>query len=397
MFKPNKDGKYVLKSIKFESVFLPAPSTVTELLQLPNNFIKVIPFIEKQSGILLNIGRSSRSNLATEGIAKPSINKLTSWVQKLPIPYQKLQSFSLLLKTIKASKVSSNACVWWPLVNGFKQSTYDTELNTLLDFLQLRADADYRMMKAIKQQIKQGKIDKDDSNAIWQAQQTTWQRQSLVSVETLNIYSEFAASPDNPKYQQDENATLLIGAVYHLIFDFYLSAIAHFEIGIALYENRHYGNIKPDDYKGIFSTTLDIYSHNSYAYTCFSAILEAIKQRLADHGTVLGWREIATFIYIEDSGESDELLNDRQYNRLKDWRKGINMPSNEKMRLFIEALVKKLGDYNPEPIIDYFRIARAVDDFLALQPDKRVIPIIKSVLAHYPTYFKHYHSALIKK
>lgn len=87
MFKPNKDGKYVLKSIKFESVFLPAPSTVTELLQLPNNFIKVIPFIEKQSGILLNIGRSSRSNLATEGVAKPSINKLTSWFQKLPIPY----------------------------------------------------------------------------------------------------------------------------------------------------------------------------------------------------------------------------------------------------------------------------------------------------------------------
>lgn len=95
-------------------------------------------------------------------------------------------------------------------------------------------------------------------------------------------------------------------------------------------------------------------------------MLEAIKQRLADHGTVLGWREIATFIYIEDSGESDELLNDRQYNRLKDWRKGINMPSNEKMR----------HNYLPPclPLPEFF--AAALCAFAAKLPLATVPPVL---------------------
>jgi hypothetical protein len=165
-------------------------------------------------------------------------------------------------------------------------------------------------------------------------------------------------------------------------------------MGLVLYEQRHYENVEIDKYLGIFSAVMDIYLHEDNDYSCFSAMLEALKQRLAKNGNVLGWREIAAFIPLEDSGQSPELFNDRQYKQLKDWRKGENMPSNEKMRLFIEAMIQSLGDYSPEPILDYFRIARAIDNLVAKQPDKRVIPIVKKVLAEYPRYFSHYKQQL---
>jgi hypothetical protein len=354
----------------------------------------MIPFIEEHKNLPLNVSRSSRAALSNTGVAKPTYNKLSNWAKQLSIPFEKLISRSLLVRTFKATDVNSNAGQWWSILHGFQLAAHDTELAALISFLEARSDTDYLMVKAVKKQIKQGKINKDDNNAIWLAQLPTWEKHSLVPEEQLSIYTEFMTSADNPKHRQDDNAIALLTAVYHLIFDFYLAAIAHYEIGFVLYEQRHYENVEIDKYLGIFSAVMDIYLHEDNDYSCFSAMLEALKQRLAKNGNVLGWREIAAFIPLEDSGQSPELFNDRQYKQLKDWRKGENMPSNEKMRLFIEAMIQSLGDYSPEPILDYFRIARAIDNLVAKQPDKRVIPIVKKVLAEYPRYFSHYKQQL---
>ncbi len=390
--KPNRDGKYVFKSPKFTSLFLPSPQEITELLGLPNNAIKLLPLLEEHYDRQLNIGRSSRAALTKNGVAKPTVNKLYSWASHLPIPFKKLINLPTFLKTFRAMRIGSNAGLWHSISNGLRFSPHDSELVTVCDFIEERAKADYQMVKAIKNQVKLGLIDKNDGNAVWQAQLTTWQENSLVPSEKLEFYSRYPKAPDDPMFLQEEGINALLEAVYHLNFDFYLAAIANFEVGVVLYEQRHWDNIDVENYAGLFSSVINTWVHEDKQTMCFEAMLVEFKKLLGNEG--VGWRELSGFIPIDDSGESDELLKDRQYNRLKDWRRGINMPSDLKLRLFVEAALKSIGEYSPEAILVYFRISRGLDLFVAKQLQiaqyHSAAQIMEKVVAHYPRYFQHY-------
>ncbi|QDF76226.1 MULTISPECIES: hypothetical protein [Shewanella] len=392
--KPNKDGKYVFKSPKYPSLFLPSPQEVAELLGFPNNAIKLLPLLENHYERKLNVGRSSRAALISNGVAKPTVNKLYRWVNHLPIPFKKIMNLPTFLKAFRAMRVGSNAGLWHSISNGLSAFPHDSELITLCDFIEARSNADYQMVKAIRSQIKSGFIDKNDGNAVWLAQLTTWQANSLVPADQLDFYSRYPQAPDDPMFQQEEGINALLEAVYHLNLDFYLAAIAHFEVGLVLYEQRRWGDLDVDNYVGVFSSVINRWVHEDKQMTCFEAMLVEFKESLGNNG--IGWRELSGFIAIDDSGESEELLRDRQYNRLKDWRRGVNMPSDLKLRLFVEAAFKSVEGYCPETALIYFRISKGLDLFVAKQFQiaqyHNAGKIMEKVVAHYPRYFQHYKS-----
>jgi hypothetical protein len=384
--KPNSDGKCAFKSPKFTSLFLPSPQEITELLGLPNNVVKLIPFLEDFYGYPLNVGRSSRAALTQHGVAKPTVNKLSLWVKLLPIPLGRLINLPTFLKTYRAMRVGSNAGLWHSISDGLRASPHDSEFVTVSNFIEERAKADYQMVKGLSL------IDKNDGNAVWLAQLKTWQENSLVPSEQLEIYSRYPKAPDDPIFQQEKSVSTLLEAVYHLHFDFYFAAIANFEIGVVLYEQRRWNHIDVVNYKGVFSSVINTWLFGNKQMTCFEAMLVEFKKLLGNEG--VGWRELSCFIPIDDSGDSDELLKDRQYSRLKDWRRGRNMPSDLKLRLFVEAVLKSIGEYSPEATLVYFRISRGLDLFVAKQlqvtQHHSVVNIMERVIAHYPRYFQHY-------
>jgi hypothetical protein len=399
--KPNKQGKYVIASPSYKSTFLPSPSDVAELLGLPANIIKMIPFAEDHHGIPLNVGRSSRAEMTNNGVAKPTMSKLAGWMNKLPIPFKQLIDIPLMLKTYRAMRVGSNAGMWKSSSHGLKLSPYDSEFITLFDFIDVRAEADYQMLKTLNHQIENKKLDKTDTNAIWQAQLDTWTRHSMVPAEQLACLSHFFHNINDPMFSVEANAIAVKKAQYHLIFDFYLSAIASYEVGLLLYASRQMSEIEIESNDGVFSSVINTYAVSDEDCTCFGAMLMELRNILKRHGLNSGWRALASYIDIEESGNREELLNDKQYGQIRDWRNRKNMPSDKKLRQFITHFVKDLGDYEIESTLIYLRIANAIDTLVERlfkeTNDQRALVIIAEVLECYPKYFELFKLVYINK
>lgn len=403
--KPNSDGKYIFKSINFDSVFLPSPADVCQLLGFPDNVVKMLPVLEAHHDLPLNVSRSSRAEMTRNGVAKPTIKKLSHWVGLLPIPMKKLIHMPNMLKARRAMDVGSNAGSWYSASHGFGLSRYDSELTTLFGFIDVRAEADYQMVKDIKHQIKQRIIDKDDSNAVWQAQLAIWQKHSLVPAEQLAYYSRFAAEPNDPDFKTNEKATEVLKAVYHLIFDFYFSAIANFELGLSLYYMRCGIKDKSEPPRSLFSSVINTYANEKC--TCFSATLNELRTILAKNELPSSWRALAAYIDIEEADHGVELLSDKQYRQLNYWRSGEDMPSAIKLRQFVSKFMNALaGDndvdtaFDVDTILIFLRIANGIDKLveklLKQANDEKVLLIIAEVLADYPRYYDHHKQLVIK-
>ncbi|MEN8619619.1 hypothetical protein [Shewanella baltica] len=403
--KPNGDGKFIFKTMNFESIFLPSPADVCRLLGLPDNIVKMIPALEEHYAQPLNVSRSSLAEITRSGVGMPTMNKLSNWMKKLPIPMKRLIHMPTMLKTYRAMRVGSNAGLWYSASNGFSLASNDSELISLFDFISMRAEADYKMVKGIKHLVRKGVIDKNDSNEVWQALLTTWQKCSLVPAEQLACYSLYAASPDDPILTNELEGTAVLKAVFHLVFDFYFSAIAHFEVGISLYYMRCGAKDVSEQHRSLFSSAIHTFSIAiaDERCSCFGAMLNELRTILAKKELVSGWRALASYIDIEESGQSMETLADKQYRQLKDWRNGMNMPSAHKLRQFASNFVRELGggEVDVNLVLDYLRIANGIDTlvarFLEQGKDERVIAIIAEVLTEYPRYFEHYKQIITTK
>ena len=394
--RPNSDGKYIFKSINFDSVFLPSPADVCQLLGLPDNVVKMLPVMEAHYDQPLNVSRSSRSEITRNGVAKPTIKKVSNWLDLLPIPITRLINTPNMLKTRRALAVSSNAGHWYSASYGFRLAGHDSELMTLFDFIDARAEADYQMVKGVKHQIKQKIIDKNDSNAVWQAQLASWQKHSLVSDELLSRFSLYSNSVDKLVFKTEQDATVFFKAVLSLVFDFYFSAIAHYELGLSLYYMRCGAKGANEPHRSLFSSVINTYANEKC--TCFSAMLNQLRVILENNELPSSWRALAVYIDIEEAGHGVELLSDKQYRQLNYWRNGEDMPSAKKLRQFVANYMNALGSNDVDSIVNYLRIASGIDRLILKDDehieDGKVLPVpayvFAEVLEQYPRYFEHY-------
>ncbi|WP_338726432.1 hypothetical protein V8687_02240 [Shewanella baltica] len=418
MFKPNKDGKYVFPPSHFTSIFLPSTAEVARLLQLPENIPQQITFFERVHEIDSKIAKSSKANILTQGVSLRTLTKLYNFGENISVSFKIFFTTANLLKLLRPAKAGSNAGDWFALGLGISTVKNDNELFTLGDWLISRSEADYLMLKTIKKQIKIGEIDKNDYITIWQALLPTWQHYSLVPPEQLAYYTSYLNASDALKSPSDEPNQRLYEAVYHMIFDFFLTAIAHYEVGLYQYYQRKFDTFEPYGETILFSKVMHTFTSPDVKCSCYEAVLIELKRFLSSGKTELSWRAMAAFIPIKDSAkdsadiqadgknaqqesQSTERLIDRQYHQLKDWRNGENLPSYAKLEAFVTALFNLHGNFDVQAVLNYFRIARAIDikinECVKLTPDIQIASIREKVLARYLTYFEHYRAALIKK
>ncbi|MDE0565580.1 hypothetical protein ACRTDM_08810 [Shewanella algae] len=395
--QPNSDGKYIVKVIDFKSVFLPSPADVLQLLGLPNNFVKLIPSLEDRYDQPLRVSRSSRAEMSKKGVARPTIKKLLNWFEFLPIPIKRFLSVPHVLKTRRAMNVGSNAGLWNALSYGYRISAQDDEFTLLLDFIDARAKVDYQMVKSIKSEIRKGVIKENDLNAIWLAQVDIWIEYSGVPADQLVFYSLYAASENTQFSRSEKENSAILKAFFHLFFDFYFSAIAHYELGLSLYYMRCGAKEIGEPHRSFFSSVINGYNDNGRA--CFSSMLSELRTILAKNELGSSWRSLAAYIDIDESGECAETLNDKQYKQLKDWRNGKNMPSANKLRKFVSNYMNALGGNDVDSVLIYLRIARGIDELVVRLceqvKDESVVSIIAEVLAEYPKYFERYKQNLV--
>ncbi|MGC3834425.1 hypothetical protein ACPSKX_09175 [Moritella viscosa] len=400
--QPSDDGKYATRQVSFPSFYLPPPQDVSQLLGLPDNFRKMIPLMESLYGKELTI-TSSRAKVLNGGIGKPSFSKLIDWLNQLPIPFTKIASPSLLRKSFKAARVSSNSGIWHSVLHGTKASNNEYELGELFDFLEKRADDDYLMLSSYKKKVKQGIINKDTPIDIWAHQLPTWSQSSLIPTQYFIDYSEWFHLYSSDQSEAKKQINKCFPAVIAMRFDFYLSAIANYEIGLALYQQHNGENIEWDTFEGFMPSVIATCAVSEEPCYCFGAMLKQFKNTLSANGLELKWRELAAYIDIKESGEGENgvLREDKQYKQLKDWRNNKNMPSDKKFRAFVESAVEPLGHYNIEHILIYARISRGIDRLVSLVSEElkseHTLLALQGVLARYPEYLSHYKKLLILK
>lgn len=408
MLKPNEGNKYVFKNIQFNSVHLPPLNEVAHLLHLPNNISGMITHAQSFYGSDVPVSKSSISHLSNQGVGKPTFKKIYTWFKSLSPRISEVFNLEVLKKTFKAARVGSNASTYYPCTYGFncskKSNNNDNELNALLDWLEERSHADYLMMSEIHNKAKSKSIDKKSPKDIWQLQKPYWQSHSLVPSHQLSIFDEFFNLDKKRENYTNEDALALAEATYHLTFDFYLSAIANYEVGLHSYYRRIDENYKPKKGTSFFTNVLNTLIESDESNGCFDSVLIELKELVSSNDKPMTWRRLASFVPLEksqsDYTESGESLNDRQYKQLKDWRNGKNLPSFLRLEKFIKAIFASHGNYDSLAMLMYFRISRGIDtkiqECFEQTHSEKVIPIFKTVIGQYPSYFEHYTDKLNK-
>lgn len=402
MLKPNEGNKYVFKNIHFKSVYLPPLNEVAQLLHLPSNISGMITHAQSFYNSDLPVSQSSIFHLSSRGVGKLTFKKIYTWFKSLSPNINEVFNLKVYKKTTRAMKVTSNASTYYSCIYGFnaskKSNKNDNELNLLIDWLEARSQFDYLMMSEIHNKAKSKNIDKKSPKDIWQLQKPYWQSHSLVPRQQLNIINEFYNSDKKREDHTEEDGLALIEATYHLIFDFYLSAIANYEVGLHSYYRRLDENYKPKKGASFFTNVLNTLIESDESNGCFDSVLIELKELVSSNGKPMTWRRLASFIPLKkspsDNPDSGESLNDKQYKQLKDWRNGKNLPSFLKLEEFINAVFDKHGNYDSLALTVYFRIARAIDtkiqECYEQAHSEKTIPIFKTVIGQYPSYFKHY-------
>jgi hypothetical protein len=408
MLKPNKDNKYVFKQIHFNSVYLPPLNEVTQLLHLPLNTNNIINHVQSFYGEELPVSKSSISQLTNQGVGKSTFKKIEAWFTSLSPKVMQIFNLKLFKKISKAVKVGSNASIYFSCAYGFncskKSNNNDNELNVLLDWLEERSNADYLMMREIYSKTKSKSIDKKNPKDIWQLQKPYWQSHSLVPNVQFTILDEFFNSDKKRDSYTIENILAAAEATCYLTFDFYLSAIANYEVGLHSYYQRLDERYNPKKGSSFFTNVLNTLIESDESNGCFDSVLIELRELVSPKEKPMPWRKLASFIPLEksqsDYTESGESLNDRQYKQLKDWRNGKNLPSFLRLEKFINTIFASHGNYDSLAMLMYFRISRGIDAkiqkcFEQTQSEK-MIPVFKTVIAQYPSYFKHYTDAVNK-
>ena len=408
MLKPNEGNKYVFKNIHFKSVYLPPLNEVTQLLHLPSNISGMITHAQSFYDSDLPVSKSSVFHLSSRGVGKPTFKKIYTWFKSLSPKINEVFNLQVYKKTSKAIRVTSNASTYYSCIHGLnfskKCNNNDNELNILIDWLVERSNADYLMMSEIHNKAKSKSIDKKSPKDIWQLQKPYWQSHSLVPSHQLSIFDGFFNSDKKRENYTNEDALALAEATYHLTFDFYLSAIANYEVGLHSYYRRIDENYKPKKGTSFFTNVLNTFIESDESNGCFHSVLIELKELVSSNDKPMTWRRLASFVPLEksqsDYTESGESLNDRQYKQLKDWRNGKNLPSFLRLEKFIKAIFASHGNYDSLAMLMYFRISRGIDtkiqECFEQTHSEKVIPIFKTVIGQYPSYFEHYTDKLNK-
>lgn len=397
----DSNNKIKIKEEKSAHYFLPPLQDFLELLNLPHTQREFLDLAESAFGINSKIGRSSKFAIFKEGVSKPTIKKLVNWYKRLPIPFEDILTEDNIAKIDRSSNVGSNAAAWLSTIPFYKVSANENgsekELKPLFNFIDTRCETEVFFAESLRKKVEAGELDRKDTTAIYNVVNTFWTNKTKTPKHAIGMLADIATHPDKLKKPTKEFTLSIIEGYCYMRFDFYLEAITYFEIGCR-YE---YGNDPQNLKKELGTITRSIYAFatNNTISTCFEALLIEYKKILTDLVGKTGFRDLARFIDINELENADlsESLDDRKYTQLKRWRNGKDVPSNERLAMFLDRLDEHANVDSGYVLKMAFRIALGVDKLVGkiksaaafdnCEPHE-VEAIIKKVLAEIPTYYE---------
>ncbi|OBT08056.1 hypothetical protein A9267_10035 [Shewanella sp. UCD-FRSSP16_17] len=383
------------------NLFLPPPDAVLKLFGISNPMLLGIEVAEQDLNLPLEIKSSSRHKLTTSGVGLPSVKKMYHWTRELfsravtKGPIFNEQDF------VQSTQVNSNALGWYSLLNNSEDmkkaniSDGFNEFQPLLTFFRKRCKADVECFEHIKQQVDKQGVKSITLAEKLQFQSPFWLMYSEVENSTWEVLIKLLLQHEQKPIKDKETELLTFRCVVRLQLDFYLEAIAHYEAGVVLAKHENKDEVVQPN--GMLTKGLMLYA-DGVGKTCFDGFLtEMIRVINKIHGDT-SWRTVAGCIDIDESAATGmgDSLKDRQYNCLKDWRKGKNLPSYSKLQWFFIHLFGLEDAEFIDMMLAYSKIAIGLDSLFnsictnfkgAHFSEHELEGILKQVLKDYPSYY----------
>lgn len=396
-------NKIKINDLESPSCYLPSISKVSSALGFITNQKQFIDIYEATYETPLNISRTSKYAFFNKGVGLRTAKKIIKWLKLLPVPFENILPKRVLTKSMRAAQAKSNAVHWLPAIHNFKRGSQYSgspdldEFTILLNFIEHRCETEVNLMLKVKKELKAGKIKPNDTIVSTKIQQSLWANSPNISTSTILKLCKLIESNQQNKHLNEQEKLTFIESYGYLSFDFYLEAFTLYEIGCCMCYGTNKDKIENE--LGMVTKAVYGYATRDDIKTCFAGILNEFKYILTTSVGETGYRKLARFIEIQeyDSGLSGELLEDKQYSQLKDWRNGKNLPSGKKLTAFLDNLDEYAN--TSSGLVTFFmcKIAMAMDKLIAefieqcqndnySQADAEII--IKKVLSNIPIYYR---------
>lgn len=405
----DKYGKFSLKFSPTNHIYLPSLSSIANKLGISTKFIDISKFVEKKHGENLSISKSSKYHVSDKSVSINITRKIAEWYQKSrPESRQKVIAFNTALSKIPTPVLSLGVRIhdidpvpieWIVAICGISaQMKKHQELevyNLLLNFILLRIESycEYLLSSVEVDSIQITNI--NDISVDTLLDYELWTQHSQTPAAQLDLISYILKD----RHKSSDLANFKIQSLHlaslYKTFDFHLHFIAHYEVCLL--------NIMIDTppSKSILARSIKEYStysdpiENKFKRTLFGAMLKVLTEELSAGEKINnsdGWKKLASFIDIKSKG-SVEPLNNRQYEQIKDWRIGKNLPSQDKLEVFIDNYLKHVDRLDKITITHYFKLINLLEEqgaeALSTSGAEDATRIeIKKVLSRYPIYYK---------
>jgi hypothetical protein len=391
----------VFSTGNISNLFLPPPNEVMKLFGISNPMLFGIEVAEQDLNLPLDIKSSSRHKLTTSGVGLPSAKKMFRWSREL---FSRVVTKGAIFNEqdfVQSAQVNSNALGWYSLLNNSEEmqraniSVDFNEFQPLLTFLRKRCKADVERFEHIRQRVDEQGIESMTFADKLQLQSPLWLEHSDIENSMWETFSSLLLQHEQEPITDKESGLLFFKYLAKLQLDFYLEAIAHYEVGAVL------STITDKDFvmsiKGALTRGILLFA-NGKANNCFDGYLNELKRVIGVHIEPISWRKLAHNIDVEEDIKacSGDSCKEKQYSRLKKWRKGEGSISDEKLQLFILNTVGKDEAGNWFVHFSYAKIALALDKLLGdiaksfkskKHSSDEFNTIFQEILVQYPDYY----------
>jgi len=240
----DQNGKFTVKPVTYKNPYLPSPSNFITSFNINVSTLSAIQAVEREYDSTLDLSDSTKRYLGTVGVGSNSAQKIVDWTKSILNP-DLLTQITLLahnFSELDFNKSSSISLEWLAILEGISRSNQRPELNindqTLFNFINKRCRNENFLCENIVNKIRDSSIDVKNLKDIWRPMKELWANDTLVPKEELDLISAFFDDGDITNESSAEDNQELFHASIYLEYDFYLEAIAHFEVGVLMFFKR---------------------------------------------------------------------------------------------------------------------------------------------------------------
>jgi hypothetical protein len=247
----DENGKIAFKPISKKNLYLPPITSVLSDLGFKANLQKLVEYAGNEAGKPIPISPSSITNISTKGISVKSAKKVVMWFTGIiPKPIKAaIIKRSLSFKSLRIAITGSTSSEWLPFISGMEATMPKDDVSELFvplfNFLKSRSEAESSHLRSARHDIKYKKIDVNDFKIVWKRYIDIWAQYSQVPADQLDSITHIIGNTSNRSDISAKDQELAALPLIYLRYDFYLEIIAHYEVTLLLFFDKHIKEI-PD-------------------------------------------------------------------------------------------------------------------------------------------------------